>query len=355
MFQQNVSVSPDAPAVIFTRGDDNPGVTVKNTGTNDIALGYVPSFGAGYILAPGSSVVWSAGKPLFISSTATGAAFVSDNTGNLFDADAVGASLIRQGLAQEIADKLKLTGVPPIRQSSSLLTDWTFTHEVGGSTSWVSDIFNVAEVDTLSVATFTTRGNIDAWYTVAVLFYDGVNAFQRQSLVYSGYRGKMDFAVPAEGTTARLLVQMNVGTDVAMDFVISVTGTLGSTIERYRAVPDDMPPIWDNYAGDLATGLAHWRFPNLVSGSRTIRWNLPTNGKRFNAVTSAAGTGVTFWLETCENFNAAPEISAIYTMSSVVGQRQVTEFVPPTTGGIRLAVKQVAGATNNGLVTIVYQ
>lgn len=81
MTQYTVTVPDSGTATVFERGDLNSGVTVKNTGTVAVFLVQSPNAGQeyGYALSPGSSVVWQAGTPLFVSGTG-GTVFITSNT-----------------------------------------------------------------------------------------------------------------------------------------------------------------------------------------------------------------------------------------------------------------------------------
>ena len=97
-------------------------VTVKVIGDSTVYLGDLPLTPlTGYRLDPGSSVVWQATRPLHLYSETATSVFISDNAGNLFDADAVGSSLIRQGLAGEIGKAIALGGAPSTRLATEIV------------------------------------------------------------------------------------------------------------------------------------------------------------------------------------------------------------------------------------------
>ena len=97
-------------------------VTVKVTGDATVYLGDLPlTPQTGYRLDPGSSVVWQATRPLHLYSVDATTVFISDNAGNLFDADAVGSSLLRQGLAGEIGKAIALRGAPSTRLATEIV------------------------------------------------------------------------------------------------------------------------------------------------------------------------------------------------------------------------------------------
>lgn len=94
-------------------------VTLKNVGAETIYVDNAPipvGSGAGLPLGSGSSMIWDANKPLYAAAplTGNGQLLVIENSGNLFDAQAVAVEIINAGLAQDIAQQIAITGAPPI-------------------------------------------------------------------------------------------------------------------------------------------------------------------------------------------------------------------------------------------------
>lgn len=110
------------PVAIYPAGLQSA-CTLKNVGDNDI---YVDSqsipvgIPAGFPLGKGSSMVWDAERPLFASSPLGSELLISENSGNLFDAQAIAAEITAGNLAQEIAQQVSLYGAP---QSQRTLWD----------------------------------------------------------------------------------------------------------------------------------------------------------------------------------------------------------------------------------------
>lgn len=95
---------------------------LKNVGTVTLYLGSTAAVNAtGYPLGVGSSIIWDAGRPLYAYAV-NGLLLVSENTGALFDAQAVASEIIAAGLAQDIADKIAIGGAPPINKYTLLAT-----------------------------------------------------------------------------------------------------------------------------------------------------------------------------------------------------------------------------------------
>ena len=154
--QYTVQIPETGSAVVFQQGDQNPGVTVKCLGESEIWLAQTSAVDESnaYILSPGSSVIWEAGKVLYLGGPLGGRAFVSDNSGSLFDASAVASAMIQQDLAGEIAQRINIEGIPPIRQSSIPIPEFSFTTDnspanLDGTKLYQTDWFEARKADVL--------------------------------------------------------------------------------------------------------------------------------------------------------------------------------------------------------------
>jgi hypothetical protein len=118
-------------------GDD---VTITNTGT---ATAYLDSdqpdsTTSGQPLSAGSSLTWSKDQPLWTVAPVATTLVVSENTGAIFDAGAIAAQILAQGLASQIATAINVVGVPAIEsatvlQSFSSVTALNANPGIGGS------------------------------------------------------------------------------------------------------------------------------------------------------------------------------------------------------------------------------
>ena len=91
-------------------------LTLKNVGAETVYLDSQANVNTGgFPLGVNSSMVWDANRPLY-AYAGNGQLLVSENSGNLFDAQAVAAEIIAGGLAGDIAAQIALNGAPPIDQ-----------------------------------------------------------------------------------------------------------------------------------------------------------------------------------------------------------------------------------------------
>lgn len=256
MTQYTVTVPDSGTATVFERGDLNSGVTVKNTGTVAVYLVQSPNAGQeyGYALSPGSSVVWQAGTPLFVSGTG-GTVFITSNTGSLFDSDALATAIIRGGLADEIARRISVEGAPPIRKSLVPFDPIIFVTGTGHvmpnqTEQFTTDWFPVSDWDIITVqlrnfdecpenATFSSWvefqeiGSGDTVTSNRFMFWPGVGTYStecryQQARIYVIWNGI------ASGLPA--------GIYVTVDAELTVGGKRSSN--EYKNIPST---FWSNY------------------------------------------------------------------------------------------------------------
>lgn len=257
MTQYTVAVPDSGTATVFERGDLNSGVTVKNTGTVAVFLVQSPNAGQeyGYALSPGSSVVWQAGAPLFVSGTG-GTVFITSNTGSLFDSDALANAIIRGGLADEIAQRISVEGAPPIRKTSVPFDPIIFVTGTGSflpdfTEQFTTDWFPVSDWDILTVqlrnfdgcpenATFSSwveyqeMGSGDTITSNRFSFWPGFGTYStecryQQARIYVSWNGLRDGGLPS-------------GVSVTVDAELTVGGKRATN--EYKNIPST---VWSDY------------------------------------------------------------------------------------------------------------
>lgn len=95
---------------------------VKNVGTDMVYLSSqsIATSYEGHELGAGSSIIWDAEQALWAYCPSTTSISVIENSGNLFDAQAIANEIVTGGLAQEIAQQISITGAPPINSQVML-------------------------------------------------------------------------------------------------------------------------------------------------------------------------------------------------------------------------------------------
>ena len=255
MTQYTVTVPDSGTATIFERGDLNSGVTVKNTGTVAVYLVQAPNAGQeyGYALSPGSSVVWQAGTPLFVSG-AGGTVFITSNTGSLFDSDALATAIIRGGLADEIAQRIRVEGAPPIRKSSvpfdpiSFLTGYGVTMP-NQTEQFTTGWFSVSDWDILTVELWDVACPVEATYSSWVEYREAGTWNKVTSARFQFWPGEGSYSTECRYSEACIYVAWNgVSSGLPSGVYITVEAELTVGGKRspneYKNIPST---FWSEY------------------------------------------------------------------------------------------------------------
>lgn len=121
----------EGPTPIFPSGSAET-LTVKNIGTTTLYLDTAPTVGLNsFPLGPGSSQSWDANRPLWAAGMGT--LLILENSGNLFDANAVATEILAGGLAAEIASQINIAGVPNYSRKVNLGTYTVYGDGTGAS------------------------------------------------------------------------------------------------------------------------------------------------------------------------------------------------------------------------------
>jgi hypothetical protein len=160
MGTRNVTVSTAAQLVPGSNpggfGDD---VTVLNTGS---ATAYLTdqapdSTTDGQPLSAGSSLTWTKGQPLWVIGPSSTTLVVSENTGPIFDAGAIAAQILAQGLAGQIATAINVIGVPAI-ESATVLEDFSAVTPAGFSPGLAGPAIDCSRYQSLRIYCSETYG-----------------------------------------------------------------------------------------------------------------------------------------------------------------------------------------------------
>ena len=131
--------------VIYPAGQQS-GLTLKNVGTETIYLDSQSNVNAGgWPLGIGSSISWDPNRPLFAYAVNNGQLLISENAGNLFDAQAVAAGILDGGLASQIANSISLKGVPIVTRQT-ILKSGTLAPNASSGNIPLDDIYGSVQV-----------------------------------------------------------------------------------------------------------------------------------------------------------------------------------------------------------------
>lgn len=190
-------VGIQGPTPIYPNGRQNA-ITVKNTGGDVVYLAErsIGDPNGGFPLGAKSSIIWDAGKPLYAWAP-TGQLIIADNSGNLFDAQAIAGEIIAGGLAQDIATEIvnsnlssniagqiAIDGAPPINKTQLLYSSTTsgsnvvtlpLTYNIlSGWNSWEINLYTLSGNPSFELYLAGVEEYVQWDYTWTVLGSDGL-------------------------------------------------------------------------------------------------------------------------------------------------------------------------------------
>jgi hypothetical protein len=239
-------------------GQTRTAFTIYNTGSSTVYLNtdnqpLDPTDGAP--LSAGSVVPWDTDLSLYAACPTQGEIFVSDNSQVPFDAGAIAAQILDQGLAGEIAAAIAISGAPPIDKYTQLLdsgnTGTSFTAPNLDTTSYQSLFIHVSNGFPTKLA--PGKFNV-SWYSTGAQPGFPTVALIAQDEFFIGTGPITDVTLPVRGAIC----------------VITVAGTSGSC-------------SFQVYGSYKAQSRAHYLGTGTGSSFGTI------DGDGFNGVQTWAG------------------------------------------------------------------
>jgi hypothetical protein len=218
---QNYVIGPTGPvgsrngAGIVTPNRKHPAFTIFNTGKTTVFLDDEDPLGdpsSGLPLTPGSSIPWDADKALYATCPTKGYLTTTGNSGVPFDAGAVAAQILDQGLATDIASAIYVTGSPPVDKFTQILDTNTIS---GNYTTPAIDASSYASLCIHISNGFPTRmvpGHFTVWW-----YSSGADpAYPTQKVIavdefYIGTGVSTEVRLPVRGALAYIQVQSTSG------------------------------------------------------------------------------------------------------------------------------------------------
>jgi hypothetical protein len=283
---QNYVIGPGGPggttnaghgAALYLPNRRHPAVMIANTGATTIFVNDKDPLrdpSAGQPLTAGSSLGWDADRSLYMTCPTSGTVTITENGGTLMDAGAIASQIINQGLAQDIADAIYITGTPPVDKYTQLDSSGNIPPASGYDTPWL-DVSGYQSIvinfnnsfsggAALNPGTLIVEWNADAFGAVTLAFDQ---ATAGSSIIAGDYT---TWILPVKGP----FVQVR---------VISASGGAGASMRiygSYKAVskssftaPND-GSVSGTVEGSEVAGFATWAF--TVPVSTTVTWQPPT-------------------------------------------------------------------------------
>jgi hypothetical protein len=244
---------------VWRPGVPHEAATLINAGAVTVYLDENPSARtAGQPLSAGSSVLWDADRGLYAATAAgtTSTLVVSPNQGAGFDAGAVAAQLIDQGLAGDIADAISIAGAPPI-DAPGMPHDAQQNVATGVApvTTGIIDIARYNFVEVWVLESGVTTPNTTSRSVTLTWYADAAATIIVHSVVYyyGAYNGNIGIKGPVAGGAMALRLSWTAAATVQTVTLQSwVFGSMRMSSQASSYNGDDNAVIW---AGTPADGL----------------------------------------------------------------------------------------------------
>lgn len=292
---QQLLRNPDSPSRVYNR-DTVQSVYVSNEyvgGTN------------GFRLGPGMSLTWTTGRDLWIWSTPEATlpvpVTVVNDGGEFTDPSTIATAILEQGLAQQIADAISITGVPP-SNLPVLLGSHTWTG-LSPSTHAFTPAADVGKYQSLFVKfspdTAFPDDQINQW---VILNGDNIRAF---NVCWNSDGDTTEVTLPVLSTE---LSVTRIGPDIGLEETVEVFGTYATQKWGWRGA-NGTAPLLGTVPGECErAGTFEWNvgakpvgpFTNFVGGIQgaaklTVRVNATVAGlvTMYDALTGAVLVRIT--------------------------------------------------------------
>lgn len=275
-------------------------VSVINTGAVTVYLDDEPQtdVSRGRPLGPGSTVVWEANSPLWlIAESAAGEVRISDSAGAMFDAGAIAAQILGQGLAGEIASAISLSGVPvidaPVELHSSSQSPAT------GVTGVSTPIIDVARYQSVMLTTLEINSGTPPvgirpmtvqWFADAA----GTQVLALETFAAPIAAGLVEAHLPVRGAYMRINPAGATTGAGTVTLTLDVFGSYRAVARsRMRIVPAGLAGSSGAVAsGDLGAYGAFVLSTNLAAAAAVVDYPISYAGPAtFHATTTATTTG----------------------------------------------------------------
>ena len=254
-----------------------PALNIKNAGPNTVYLDSQNGVATGYPLSIGSSIVWDAGKPLYLSCAPAELAtvYITDNAGSLFDASAVASQILTQGLAAQVATQILATGVQVVDSVTTYLEPRAFALPLAGTQVTLINTTDTSKIQTLLIhATVTDAVDFTKAVRVTVSWYRLVGAafIQTDEDVFTVHTTAIaTYAIPAKGP----FVVVKVASIAAAAQLVNWYGVSGS--QRIVKGITISEPQWNGFLGWTGSTSANRasKTISIIAASAGTRYPLP--------------------------------------------------------------------------------
>lgn len=234
--------------------------------------------GDGYPLSAGSSKVWLTGRPLWHSSPTGTQLVITDEAGLVFDAGAIAGQILDQGLADAIADQIKLAGVPVVNKIDVLYDD---VLTLANNQAWYGPAWDVAEAQGLYLMMNQSNGTHSQVVREGAVWWYGDAGMSQplgapdRFMLCCGADGAAE--LPTRGPYAQLLLEGAATPSEATSLFLTVSASYSRPIRKLfrfgwsgTTIHEGLYDLAGFAASPLAAAGAQLWFPNTVTGPATL-------------------------------------------------------------------------------------
>lgn len=284
-------------------------------------------------LSAGSVVPWDSGQSLYAVCPTVGQIFVSDNSGVPFDAGAVAAQILDQGLAQDIANAISITGAPPIDNFTQIDNSGI----INGN-GYASPPIDARGYQSIAMAWnngFPTRivpGRVSlAWYSQAGLGASNLLGYDEWVV---GTGTTSSFFTPVRGPFFQIVID-NATTDVGGGVLQTFGSYKSAASTLYKG--QGLGSSTGNIDGSTDLGMQTWS--GNIPASTTWLWQpgIVAGENHLTIRYTTSGT-VTYLIRVPTNIFSLTTYAAASNMAVTAGETDVFDlFLPPVPLEISLA------------------
>ena len=227
----------------------------------------------GFPLSPGSTMTWDAGQSLYVTTDDGKAARIGVvfNGGQIIDSRALAQQIVAAGLADEIATKISVAGVPVIDRAKNIVNaSGTFT----GSTGLTDGFIDVTGYSSITGVINSASLSIALCELIVEQADDpaGVGFTQTR---YTFVEGVTRFDIPITGNYLAMTFQRTTGTSFTYDARFNVS------YRNRRECISSLPNPWSAMSstqGNTETSGIAWADLDIPADTRMVYYPAWTNG-----------------------------------------------------------------------------
>lgn len=238
----------------------------------------------GFPLSPGSTMTWDSGQRLYITCDDGSVARIGVvyNGGQIIDSRALAQQIVSAGLAEEIATKISLAGVPTIDRPK-IIADINQASTPSGGNAIVEG-YDVTGYATLTGSVYTASIANTIYEIIVTQYLDStLDAATATETRYTFMAGEIKLDIPLTGNFIDVYLQSVSGVSRPEGWSANFSVTYRERPEKVAAIPSQ----WYNVANyptaasmsstnamiEITTGSTNFHYPWWRSGPFRMSWH----------------------------------------------------------------------------------